>query len=119
MNDLLLIAHRINKISELKKIPLEYGVEVDIRTYNGQLILNHEAFENGDSLEEYLKCFKHKFIILEIKEEGIEKEVISLCKKYKIENYFLLSVSLPFIYLLSKEGIRKLALRFSEFERYG
>ena len=34
----------------------------------------------------------------------------------KIKNYFLLSVSFPFIYLLSKKGFRKMAARFSEFE---
>ncbi|MFA5142297.1 MAG: hypothetical protein WC471_04985 [Candidatus Woesearchaeota archaeon] len=113
---MLKIIHRINKISELKKVPLQYGVEVDIRTYNNQLILNHEPFQDGDKLDEYLAEFKNAFIILEIKEEGIEKEVIKLCEKYGIEDYFLLSVSFPFIYLLSKQGIRKMAARFSEFE---
>lgn len=110
------IIHRVNKIEELKKIPKEFGVEVDIRSLNNKLILNHEPFGDGDLLDDYLANFNHAFIVLEIKEEGIEQKVIELCKKHNIENYFLLSVTFPFIYLLSKEGIRKTALRFSEFE---
>lgn len=113
---MLRIIHRVNTIEELKKVPEEYGVEVDIRTFNKKLILNHEPFEEGDLLDSYLANFRHAFIILEIKEEGIEKEVIKLCEKYKITDYFLLSVTFPFIYMLSKQGIRKMAVRFSEFE---
>ena len=113
---MLKIIHRVNKIHELKKIPQEFGVEVDIRIYDGELILNHEPFESGDLLDEYLANFNHAFIVLEIKEEGIENKVIELCKKHNIENYFLLSVTFPFIYLLSKKGVTKMAARFSEFE---
>ena len=116
---MLKIAHRINTIKGLKDVPVEYGVEVDIRTFDNKLIVVHEPFQKGELLDDYLKKFKeskHKFIILEIKEEGIEKQVIALCKKHSVDNYFLLSVSFPFIYLLSKEGISKLALRYSEYE---
>jgi len=113
---MLKIIHRVNKIEELRKIPVKYGVEVDIRTHNNKLILNHEPFENGDLLEEYLGEFNHAFIILEIKEEGIEEKVLKLCEKFRIENYFLLSVTVPFLYMLSEKGIRKMAVRFSEFE---
>jgi hypothetical protein len=48
---MLKIIHRVNKIGDLKKISQEFGVEVDIRTYNNQLVLNHEPFEDGYSLE--------------------------------------------------------------------
>lgn len=113
---MLKIIHRVNKIKELKKIPKEFGVEVDIRTQNNKLILNHEPFECGDLLDDYLANFNHSFIILEIKEEGIEKKVIEVCKKHNVEKYFLLSISFPFMYLLSKQGRRKMAVRFSEFE---
>ena len=110
------VIHRVNKIEQLKSVPKRYGVEVDVRAQDNKLILSHEPFEGGDELKEYLAAFNHAFIILEIKEEGIEKAVIKLCKSYDIENYFLLNVSFPFTYLLSKKGIRKMALRYSEFE---
>ena len=44
------IIHRINKINELKKIPKNYGTEIDIRCKGSKLILNHEPHENGDRL---------------------------------------------------------------------
>ena len=110
------VMHRINTVAGLEEVDQRHGVEADIRTYGGKLVLNHEPGQPGDSLDGYLSKFSHALAVLEIKEEGIEKQVISLCQKHGIEKYFLLSVSFPFQYLLSKQGIRKMAVRFSEFE---
>jgi len=113
---MLIIIHRINTIEELEKIPKEYGVEIDVRAQGDNLILNHEPHKTGDSLEEYLKHFNHSFIIFNIKEAGIEQEVINLAQKYNIENYFLLDTEFPFIYRATKQGFKKIAVRFSEAE---
>ena len=64
-----IICHRINTISELKNIPKEYGVEIDVRAFGTKLILNHEPHQYGDELEEYLQNFDHAFVIFNIKEE--------------------------------------------------
>jgi hypothetical protein len=37
------IAHRINTIKELKEIPKNYGVELDLRDFGNRLILQHEV----------------------------------------------------------------------------
>lgn len=115
-----IIVHRINTIKELKKIPLKYGVEIDIRETNGKLILNHEPFGSGDLLANYLQQYSkdgHKgTIIFNIKEAGIEAEVISLAKKYSIRNYFLLDVEFPYIYRATRSGVRNIAIRYSEDE---
>ena len=113
---MLIIRHRINTIRALKTVPIEQGVEVDVRDFDGKLILNHDPFQKGENLENYLKEFKHKFIIFEIKSEGIERNVIRIAKKYRIENYFLLSVTYPFVNSLASEGFRRLSVRFSEYE---
>ena len=63
-----------------------------------------------------MKHYKHAFIILNVKSEGIEKKTIALAEKYGIRNYFLLDASPPFIIKLTDEGVRKLAVRYSEFE---
>ena len=39
--------HRINKISQLRDISPDRGVEVDIRSYKGNIILAHDPFEKG------------------------------------------------------------------------
>ena len=39
---MIFIAHRINTIRQLKDIPKECGVEVDLRDFGDRLILQHE-----------------------------------------------------------------------------
>ncbi|HEY5714762.1 MAG TPA: hypothetical protein VIT68_05415 [Candidatus Gracilibacteria bacterium] len=113
------VMHRINTVEALQKIPHEYGVEIDIRAHeNGErkLILNHEPFEGGEDFEDFLKAYQHAFIILNIKEAGIESEVLSLCAKYGVKDYFLLDVEFPYIYRSSRVGNRSIAIRYSEDE---
>lgn len=110
------IAHRINTIEELKQVPTEYGVELDLRDFGERLILQHDPFKDGEDFEEYLKHYKHGTMILNIKSERIEHKVLELIQKYGIKKYFFLDSSFPMIYLLSKSGEKNIALRFSEFE---
>jgi hypothetical protein len=111
-----IIIHRVNLISNLLKIPKKYGVEVDVRAYGDKLILNHEPHKSGDELEEYLQNCNHAFIIFNIKEDGIEEEVIELAEKYGVKDYFLLDVEYPFIYRSISKGFKKIGVRFSEAE---
>src|SRR3989339_1891799 len=110
------IAHRINTIKELKNVPQEYGVEVDLRAYGNNIIMQHDPFKEGENFEEYLKHYKHKTIILNIKSERIEHKALELLSKYGIKEYFFLDSSFPMIYLLSEKGEKNIAIRFSEFE---
>jgi len=110
------IAHRINTIEELKKVPTNFGVELDLRDFGNRLILQHDPFTDGEDFEEYLKHYNHGLMILNIKSERIEYRVLELVKKYKVRDYFFLDSSFPMIFLLSKEGETNIALRFSELE---
>ena len=111
------IAHRINSIEELKTLNEEFGVELDLRDGNdGQIYISHDPFQSGDSFEAYLKEYHHGTMILNIKSERIEHKVIDLLCKYKINKYFFLDSSFPMIKLLSDNGEKNIALRFSEFE---
>jgi hypothetical protein len=112
----MFIAHRINTIKELENIPEKYGVEVDIRDYNGRIILSHDPLIDGESLEHYLKKYKHKFIIFNIKSERLEYEVLKLVKQHGIKNYLFLDSSFPMVYNLISIKEKNIALRFSEFE---
>lgn len=110
------IAHRINTVEELKKLPEEFGVELDLRDYKDKIILHHDPFIKGDDFEEYLKHYRHGTMILNIKSERIEHRVLELINKYNIKKYFFLDSSFPMIYLLSKNGEKNIALRYSQFE---
>lgn len=113
---MLFIAHRINTIEELIKLPHHVGVELDLRDIGDDLVLVHEPFSTGQKFEDYLKHYRHGLMILNIKSERIELRVLELLKKYNIQKYFFLDSSFPMIFLLSKQGEHKIAMRFSEFE---
>ena len=111
-----IICHRRNTIDELINTPLGYGVEIDLRSWKSSIILHHEPFEQGTNFEDWLREYNHGTLILNIKEEGLENTIISLMKKHKIEKYFFLDMSFPFIIKSSHKGNTKIAARFSEFE---
>jgi hypothetical protein len=110
------IIHRINTIEKLKKIPKEYGCEIDIRSNGSNLILNHDPFKNGDFFNDYLDEYKHDTLILNIKESGIEDLVLQEVKKRNIKKFFLLDVEIPYLYKAVKNRERNIAVRFSEIE---
>ena len=113
---MLKIAHRINTVQQLKNIPKEQGIELDIRAFNNELILHHDPFVKGELFEDLLKTYQHKFIILNTKCEGMEETILALLNKYQITDYFFLDLSLPFLVKFANKGVKKIAVRFSEFE---
>ena len=111
------IPHRINTVEELRKLPTEYGVELDLRDdLNGRIYISHNPFEAGEDFEDYCKEYHHGTMILNIKSERIEHEVLKLMEQYQIKNYFFLDSSFPMIKLLTDMGVKQVALRFSELE---
>jgi len=115
---MLFVSHRINTVKELQKVPLEYGVEVDLRDHNGTIYMQHDPYitEHAEMFEAFLKHYHHRFIILNIKSERIEWEIIKLLQKYGIEDYFFLDSSFPMTYQLLRNGENNIAIRFSEYE---
>ena len=110
------IIHRINKIKDLKSISKNFGTEIDIRSKGSNLILNHDPYSEGDKLIDYLEFYKHKTLVLNLKEAGIENDVLKLVRTFKIKSYFLLDAEMPYIYLATKAREKNIAVRFSEYE---
>ena len=71
-----IIIHRINTLKELNNVPSKYGVEIDNRANGSNIILNHEPFKKGDRLIDYIASYRHGTLILNIKEAGIEEDVL-------------------------------------------
>lgn len=111
-----IILHRRNTLEDLKSTPEEFGVEIDIRSFGKRLILNHEPFEDALDLEEWLRCYKHKTLILNIKEEGIEQAVRKVIQGHGIKDYFFLDLSFPALVKMVNASEKNIALRFSEYE---
>lgn len=111
-----LISHRINTVEELKNTDIKYGVEVDIRSSNKELIIHHDPFMKGENFCDWIKEYRHGTLILNVKEEGLEEELLKYMKKYKINDFFFLDQSFPFIIKTSVSGEKRCALRISEYE---
>ena len=113
---MLYIAHRINDIDQLEQIPSEMGVEIDIRSNGLDLILQHDPFTPGTQFNDWLKCYQHQLIILNIKEEGLEERILNYLDEFNITNYFFLDQSFPFLVKSARQGEKQSAVRVSEYE---
>ena len=63
-----IVIHRVNKIKDLLEIPNNYGCEIDIRSFGDKLILNHEPYQDGELLSNYLDSYNHGLLVLNIRE---------------------------------------------------
>ena len=110
------ILHRVNTITLLEKTPTNLGVEIDIRSNGEKLILHHDPFEKGVLFEDWIKSFHHGTLILNVKEEGLESRVLKLMTQYKINDFFFLDQSFPFLRKTAIMGESRCAVRVSEYQ---
>ena len=111
-----LIAHRRNTIAELQATPVQYGVEVDIRSRGDRLIIHHDPFVEGNSFNEWIAAYRHGTLILNVKEEGLEARLIEIMRARGIDDFFFLDQSFPFLVKWARAGERRCAVRVSEYE---
>ncbi|HTP63364.1 MAG TPA: phosphatidylinositol-specific phospholipase C/glycerophosphodiester phosphodiesterase family protein [Burkholderiales bacterium] len=114
-----LIAHRRNTIAELAATPRELGVEVDVRSQAGRLVIHHDAFGEGEDFVAWLDHYRHGTLILNVKEEGLENALLRLTAERGIADFFFLDQSFPFLLKTARSGERRCAVRLSEFEHIG
>lgn len=116
MTDMQIVAHRINTVERLRRLPTHWGVELDLRADGSELILNHDPFKGGERFVDYLAEYRHGLLVLNIKEAGIEDEVLRLVRARGITDCFLLDVEFPYLYRAARKGERAIAVRYSEDE---
>jgi hypothetical protein len=113
---MIIIRHRINTIDELKNIQSDHGVEIDLRSSGQELILEHEPFKNGVKLSKWLRSYNHKYLIINLKEDGLETKAIEILNDYGIQSFFFLDQSFPSLYKLSRIAPEFCCARVSDFE---
>ncbi len=111
---MIIIKHRVNSIIKLKNTPKNFWVEIDLRSDLNNIFLNHDPFKKGELFEKWIKFFKHKLIILNVKEEGLEPKILSILKKNKVKNFFFHDQT--FSTLLKNMKKTNVSVRYSEFE---
>ena len=108
--------HRVNKMRDLERLSPEFGAEIDLRLYFGELILQHDPFKAGELFSEWLKAWNGQSLILNVKECGIEEMVLQLLAEKGISDFFFLDQSYPIIRQMISNGNSKIATRVSDFE---
>jgi hypothetical protein len=63
-----------------------------------------------------LDSYDHSFIVLNVKEEGLEDRCLELLKSKGIQDYFFLDQSMPFLIKRGLNGAKDGACRASEYE---
>jgi hypothetical protein len=104
-----IISHRgfwKQKIERNKEISFKrswkngFGLEIDIRDFQGNLVISHDI-GNSDSIN--LEVFFHWYVefgnesplALNIKSDGLSILLREVLNKFKIENYFVFDMSVP------------------------
>ena len=108
------VIHRVNTVKKLNKINAKYGVEIDLRSIDKEIILCHDPFKKGILFKHWIKYYKHRLIVLNVKEEGLEKKIITILRKNRINNYFSYQT---FSSMLKNMKRTKVSIRFSEYEK--
>ncbi|MEL6473816.1 MAG: phosphatidylinositol-specific phospholipase C/glycerophosphodiester phosphodiesterase family protein [Pseudomonadota bacterium] len=111
-----IILHRLNTVDALQAAPKQYGVEVDIRSREQDLIIHHDPFAEGEAFERWIAAYDHKTLILNVKEEGLEDRLLAQMAKHGINDFFFLDQSFPFLRRTAVRGERRCAVRVSEYE---
>jgi hypothetical protein len=115
---MLIINHRVNTLAKLATTPVSFGVEVDVKEKSGKIFTGHDPEDQDVLFDEWAEAFNHKIAAVNIKQEGIESEVIGILERNKVENFFLFDLSFPMLKKLSDQGESRLAVRVSDLEGF-
>lgn len=93
-----------------------WGIETDIRDFDGGLVISHDiAVDSSYSTEFLFNQYKESqcrsTLALNIKADGLSGKLKELLEKYEIPNYFVFDMSIP-------ETLRYLNLEMNVFIRY-
>ena len=112
------------KISFKRAIDNKFGIEMDLRDHNGNIIISHDLVNTKKVyyfykfLNDFSKKINknHTVLALNIKSDGISEILKKTLKKYSIKNYFVFDMSVPELIKYKKKRI-KFFERFSNYEK--
>ncbi|MFA5832056.1 MAG: hypothetical protein WDA22_01145 [Bacteroidota bacterium] len=104
-----------------RALNLNYGIETDVRDYNGEIVISHDIAK--DSCLTFLRFCEivneannNPCIALNIKSDGLQEKLKHILNNLDIRNYFVFDMSVPDAYLYINEKFNVFA-RQSEFEQ--
>jgi|TARA_B110000902_G_scaffold239141_1_gene287588 glycerophosphoryl diester phosphodiesterase len=112
-----------NKIKAFERsFGLGYGTETDVRDYNGKLVISHDIADSKsmtlkDFFILYNKNGKNLPLALNIKSDGLHKQLLTELNENQIHNYFVFDMSIPDTINYNNYNINFYS-RLSEYEKY-
>jgi len=109
---MLIIKHRVNSLVDLNLVPLNFGVELDLHFHQNQIFVGHDPGRLDHDFDSYLSQVQHRFLALNVKEEGIEELVLDCLHRHRIDKFFLFDLSFPSLIKLMNMEKKDLQLEF-------
>ena len=87
------IYHRANSLSQAALVKKPSGAEIDLRLSFGEVIVAHDPYESGCTFKDWLKVFSGDFVVLNLKEMGLQEIVLTELQNQRPElDYFFLDL---------------------------
>ena len=87
MDAVRLYRHRINTLEALAGVAPQHGLEFDLRSSGNDVLITHDPFTTGPTIEEFFPAIGPRPCIFNVKTEGIEGRVAELAARHGIEDY--------------------------------
>jgi hypothetical protein len=113
-------AEKNTRVAFERSFEIGIGTETDVRDKNSRLVISHDLpGRNSMPLEVFFDIYKNHGknlpLALNIKADGLQKELQRYLTTYQIENYFVFDMSVPDGLLYARTGF-KTYTRHSEYE---
>jgi hypothetical protein len=79
------------------------------------IYLQHDAKCEGELFKEWLNEYSHEFMVLNVKEDGLENQVLEIVKERRIKKFFFLDQPAPSLFRSAALGT-PIAYRASDLE---
>ena len=90
-----------SKSAFIRALECGFGIETDVRDYNGDLVISHDIPASKDcmKLDEFFALYKSSeassVLALNIKADGLQEKVKAALQKENVTNYVLFDMSVP------------------------
>lgn len=116
-----IIRHRVNDLRDLGDLPAGLGAEIDLRSRGSHIVLSHDPFSSGETLEAFLAAWAagpaRGPLILNVKEDNLDGAALGLLEAHGVTDFFFLDLPGPALVRLAiRERVRKVAVRVSRYE---
>lgn len=116
------MSEKNTEIAFQRSFSLGFGTETDIRDYKGNLVISHDIATLDSMSLDYFFQLVNRFdanslpLALNIKSDGLQKNISTLLEKYHISNYFIFDMSIPDLKVSIDWGLNSY-VRLSEYEK--